>query len=753
MEEIAAVAAPGQVMFHQPVSTTSGQATARVIYQPGDTGVDIGGTRSPLSLEPREHKTVRLQPEDIGGVGVEGRQSPTRREASPRGDGVVGVSGVSGKKGGEDKVVEVEGRVDEPTETEEVSTLSGGIMGTPRTDEEDIKCSARVSNHGKNTRGGDSGPSPQQLPKTMEALPGAMACEPSSADLKHADIGHSSRAAEGHNRAIDGKKHDKPQAKRVSFAPEPSESNAQEITATGGETKELEKVADAPGEFGYNIGAFKGHDRAIDEKRQSQPADKESYPTQQPRQNPETEELERIADVVGGFGYNVGTIKGHDRAIDNRYHDEPLQGTAHAPAVPASESELPDVETQRARESQEPGNMAIGSGGFRYNGSQPNSDPGGRRAHGTDMRGQRAVPGSGASAGISEGRKSNNTSTATPSTPSQNTDGTAESQELSSITIESGEFGYNIGGLLSSHPDRHKAHRQRSSRQSEGREGTAPEEEELGRITIESGDFGYNVGGLPSSHPDRHRRHSHKPLQDQAGQEPFGLERCQRGTEKEIPTTLGGRHRDKKPTNENPSHTSNTRDTTTSFNKCPPGGTASNDTPQSYHHSFVSQFSGRPISPPQPMKATEMTEPEKPSAPPGYQSQTSTIHEPHSIPADPKSGPVTSITGESDLGTTCEQHSGTPQAETDKHHLDGDVETEFVKPEMHSNPEEVRNKAKGVGRMVVWGVIGAGVIIVLGLIALWGPSHAEIGFGLREVVGWLDTVAEWLFEEGKKGSS
>ncbi|CUS12736.1 unnamed protein product, partial [Tuber aestivum] len=685
-------------------------------FQPEDIGADIDRTRNPLSSETKEHRAVRLQLEEIGGVGMEEKESPAKRGTSAQGDEISEALEVSDQKGRKGKAVEAETGAGEQVGVEEVLDLSGGVMGAPKAGEEDIKSSARVSSQAENTGGGDFGPSPHQLPETKETSPDVMACEPRSSSLKSADIRRNSGTVKGHDRDIDSKKHDKPQPKRVSFAPEPSESSAPEISATTAETEELEEIADVPGEFGNNIGTFGGHDREIGGKQDGEPAEPRLQPAQTPGKssmieelwkivdipqrpgpNPETEELEGIADVVGEFGYNIGTIRGHDRAIDNRCRDKPRQSNAHPPAVLTSEGHLPDMEAQRTPESHGLGNVAVEGGELGYNEGQLSFGPGRRETHGADIRGQRAVTGSGESAGISGGQRSSNNGTATRASPSQNTNRTAESQELSSITIESGEFGYNIGGLPSSHPDGHKVRRRHSSGQTQGREGVAPEAEELGRITIESGEFGYNVGGLPSSHPGRHRRHTHEGLRDRPGREASGsrslgqiepgngglghgigyLEHCQRGGEKETPTAPGSRHRNKQPAS---------------------GSTAANDTPQSYYHNFISKSSGRSISPPRPAHAAEAIEPGNTTTRSGHRSQTATSHGPHTIPANP-------------------------------------------------------NKEESMGRMAVWGVIWAGFIIALGLVALWGLGHPVTGFGYRKVVGWSDVVAEWLFEEGKKGSS
>ena len=45
----------------------------------------------------------------------------------------------------------------------------------------------------------------------------------------------------------------------------------------------------------------------------------------------------------------------------------------------------------------------------------------------------------------------------------------------------------------------------------------APEIQELNSIMLESGEFGYNVGNLPSSRPDRHMVHGRMPEDGGAG--------------------------------------------------------------------------------------------------------------------------------------------------------------------------------------------------------------------------------------------
>ncbi|KAG0636293.1 hypothetical protein HOY80DRAFT_978246 [Tuber brumale] len=817
---------------------TKGVLGAAAGLQSGGISVDIGGIGSPLAPETKERKTVRLQPEEIRGVGIGDGQGPAMRGMSAEGDGAIGDSKVSDQKGGEDEAVEAEGGAEGPTETEEVLEYSGGVKGAPKADEEGVSLSTRVLDREKNTRGRDSGLSPQHLPEIKETSPGAMAREASSVDLKSTDIGHNGGATKGHDGAINIKQHDKPPAKRVSFAPEPSGSSSRE-GSTGSEAKKLEKISDVPaepgynletpkghdiptdekqhdqpaeikfkpaqkhgnpsgtkelwkvadvlGEFGPDIGPIRDHDRIIDEKQQNQPVGKEPHPAHQSRLNPETEELEKVADVVGEFGYNVGIIKGHDRAIDNRHHDKLAPNNAHAPDSPASESQLPYVGAERAPKPPDLGNIPIESGEFRYNvGGQSRFDPGGHKTHGADTRG------SGTSAGISEGQKPDDTSAKTPAT-----NGTAESLELGNITIETGDFGYNIGGLPSSHPDRHKAHRRRPSRPFQGGDGTEPEVEELDQITMESGEFGY-----PSSRPGRHRQHSHGKPQDQADQKTsesggldqtkpingeFGFsigdpEHLQRGKVGEGPTASGSIHRNKQPTNEGPSHTSNIRDSVhhrspdegdnrsthtkesqqqSLLSECAPGGTTTNDTPQSHPHGFTSESSCRPVSSPQPVHATEVIEPEKPSSPQGQQSQATTTYELRTLPTDPGSDLTSGITAESwlqkvesDLDNIHKHLSHTPQVETDKHHSNADAEAKFVKVEVHPHPKEVRSREGGMGKLVVWGVLGVGVITALVFAALWGGfSHPAIGFGLREGEDWSDKLAEWLFKEGKKGSS
>ncbi|RPA92230.1 hypothetical protein L873DRAFT_1838467 [Choiromyces venosus 120613-1] len=738
--------------------------------QPGDISVNIGGTGSPPSPETKELKPVKLRPDEIGDVGMEHKDS-TIRGMSAEGDEIMEALKVSDRKGGKDEAVKEESSPGEPTRTEPVPKRNGEVKKAPKVDEEeDIKPSVQDLSE-EQLGSGDSGPSPRQPLEIKESSPGAMAGEHNTVDREPGDIGSNVGTIKGHDEAVNGKKPDKPSVKRVSFAPEPSESNLQDKSTISPETKELEKIADVAGEFGYNIGEIKGHDRAIDEKQHSQPTETKSDPrqesgispeteelgkiadipgefgynvgtikghdraidekrqgkpiqtelhlTQQQSPNPETEELKKIADVIGEFGYNVGTIKGHDRAIDNKHHDKPTSNEAQAPASATSMSRFTDVGAERTPESRELGNMTLGSGEFGYNvGDLPSSHPGRHKTHGADngRQGTIPVPGSGVNAGIKEGQKTNDINTTAPAMQSQNEKpaGTAESQELGNITIERGEFGYNVGGLQSSHPDRPKTHRQHPSRQFQGEGGTAPESEELGRITIESGEFGYNVGGLPSSHPDRHRRHSHGRLQDKAGQETpetrelsqiqlgkgeFGynignLEHHRRGEEKENPIASEIRHRNEQPTNGSPGHISHMRDSgyygpsdeedshftqnkesqkQPPFTHRTPSGAATNDTLQSYLHSFISQSSSRPISPP-------------PSA------------------------------------------------------------------DVYPHAEEGGSRGKGTRRMMAWGVIGVGVITALGLAALWGSNHPAMGLGFREGVDWSDKFAEWLFKEGKKGS-
>ena len=62
---------------------------------------------------------------------------------------------------------------------------------------------------------------------------------------------------------------------------------------------------------------------------------------------------------------------------------------------------------------------------------------------------------------------------------------------MNNITLESGEFGYNVGNLPSSHPDRHKVHRRKPEDDDAGR---TAESEELGSITMGKGEFEFNVG-------------------------------------------------------------------------------------------------------------------------------------------------------------------------------------------------------------------------------------------------------------------
>ena len=73
---------------------------------------------------------------------------------------------------------------------------------------------------------------------------------------------------------------------------------------------------------------------------------------------------------------------------------------------------------------------------------------------------------------------------------------------------------------------------------------------------------------------------------------------------------------------------------------------------------------------------------------------------------------------------------------------------EFVEARAYPHLQGVRGSGKGVGGMVAWGVIGAVLVIVLGLVV--SPGHFAAGF--REGANWLDKFAEWLFKEGK-GSS
>lgn len=790
---------------------TKGTLGTTVGLQPGELSVNVGRTGSPSSPETKELRPIKLQPEDIGRFGMDDMQSPTTKGISTGGGEIIEALKVLGRSGGEDVAAKGESRAEEPTGSEDVSKSSGGIRGAPKADEEGIKSSTRASDQEK------------------------------------------SGITKGHGSAINGKKHEKLLAKRVSFAPEPSESNSGEKSTTSPETKELEKVADAPGEFVYNIGTFKGHDEAIDgkqhgqlageksqpaqkpgestrteelreiasasskfglnagtakgydrttdEKRHNQPAEEESDPAQQPRQNPETEELGGIADVVGEFGYNIGAIEGRYRGIDNRYHDKPESNGTRAPAGQTSESRLPDVGVERTPESQELGNMIMDSRDFGYNvGDQPSSRSGRHETRGADTRGQTTVAGLRASAEVSEGRKPNDTSTPPPAAQSQSPNGTAESEKFGSTTIERGAGDHNSGRYPSSHLDRHNAHRQNSSGRSQGGEGIAPGAGGLGRITMDSGEFGYNVGGLPSSHPDKHRRHSHQRLQDQAGQETSGsrelgqikfingefgynvggLER-RRGKENETPTVSESRHRNKEPTKGGLGHTSNMRDSgyyghsdgedshftqtkesqqESPFTKCAPGHSATSDIPRSYLHSFISNSPSGPTPPLQLGHVTEVIELENPATPPCHPSQTITIHELRTVLADFKSDLITSITTEFrlqktelDLGLIRKPLPKTPQVETEEHRPNRDVEVEFVQAEGYPCPEEVKGVEEGMGGMEVWGIIGIAVVIGLGFVMLGGSGNFAIRLGFREGVDWLDKFAGWLFKEGKKGSS
>ncbi|CAZ80001.1 unnamed protein product [Tuber melanosporum] len=698
----------------------------------GDIGVNVGGMGSPLIPEAKERTTVELQPEEIGGVGI---------GTSAERDGAIRDSGVSDKNGREAEAVEAEGGVEGPTETGEILEYSGGVKGAPKADEGEAKLSARVLDREHNTRGRYSALSPRHLPEIKETSPSDMAREASSTDLKSIDIGHNGGATEGHDRAINSKQHDKPPAKRVSFAPEPSESSSRE-GSTGPQDKELEKIPDVSAEPGYNLERSKGHDIPTDDKRhgqptgikfqlaqksgensgtkelwkvsdnlgesgsikdqdrtihekQNQPVGKSPSPTQKSRLNPETEELEKIADVVGEFGYNIGITEGHDRAIDNRNHDKPASNNAHAPGGLASENQLPYVGVESTSKPPELGNITIESGEFRYNvGGQSSFDPGRHKTHGADARGL------GAGAETSECQRSDDTSGKTPAA-----NGTAESRELGNFTIETGDFGYNVGGLPSSHPDRHRTHRRRPSRPFQGGDGTRPEVEELGRITMKSGEFRY-----PSSHPDRHRRYSHGDLQDQADQKTSksrwldqtkprnsefgssigGLEHRQRGKEEENPTASGSMHRNEQPANRDPSRTSSIRDSVRHGHP-DKGDNCFTHTKETQQQPLLSVCS------PGGTTTAEVIAPENPSTPPGQQSQTITTH-PH--------------------------------------------------------PKEVRSREGGMRRILVWGVLGVGVIIALGFAALRGGfKHPVIGFGLGEGVGWSDKLAGWLFKEGKKGPS
>jgi len=791
---------------------TKGTLDTTVGLQPGEISVNVGIKGSPSSPETKELRPIKLQPEDIGGFGMDDTQGPTTRGMSAGGGEIIDALKVSDQSGGEDVVAKGESGAEEPTGSEDVSKSSGEIRGAPKADEEGIKSSTRPS------------------------------------DQERSGI------TKGHGIAINGKKHEKLLAKRVSFAPEPSESNSGEKSTTSPETEGLEKVADAPGEFGYGIGTFKGHDEAIDEKkrgrlaeeksqlaqklgestrteelrkiasassefgsnagtakghdratdekRHNQPAEEEPDPAQQPRPNPETEELERIADVVGESGYNIGANKSHCGGIGDGCHDEPEPNNTRAPAGPTSDSQLPDVGVERIPESQELGNMTTDSPDFGYNvGDQFSSHLRRHETRGAGTRGQRTVAGLRASAEVSEGQRPNDTNTPPPAAQSQSTNGTAESQKFSSTTIERGAGDHNSGKFPSSHLDRHNAHRQNSSGRSQGGEGIAPEAEELGRITMESGEFGYNVGGLPSSHPEKHRRHSHGRLQDQAGQEKSGshelgqikfsngeigynvggLEQRRRGKENETPTVSESRRRNKEPTKGGLGHTSDMRDSgyyghsdgedshftqskeshqESPFTQCTPGHSATSDMPQSYLHSFISHSPSGLTPPPQLGHVTEVIELENPATPPGHQSRTITIHELRTVLADFKSDLITSITTEFRLQKT-ELDPGlirkplprTPRVEIDEHPPNRDVEVEFVKAEVYPYPEEVRGVEKDMGKMAVWGIIGVAVVIALGFVMLGGSGNFAIRLGLREGVDWLDKFAGWLFKEGKKGSS
>jgi len=815
---------------------TKGILDTGVGLQPGEISVSIGRTGSLSSPETEELRPIKLQPEDIGGFKMDDTQSPTATGLGTGGDEIIEALNVLDQNGGEDVAAGEESRVEEPTGTEDVSKPSCGVRRAPKADEESIRSPTRTPDQEENTRGGDSGPLSRQLPKTEETSPGAVVREPGSADFRSLGIKHNGGTTKGHGTAINGKNQEKQIAKRVSFAPEPSESNSREKSPTNPETKELEKVADATGEFGYNVGTFKGHDGAMDEKQRCRPAEaksqpargpgggagaeelqratsvsgefgskvgtvkghdgttgrKESDPAQQPRLSPETQELERIADVVGEFGYNIGATKTHYGAIDNRCPDS-------APVNPIPESQPPDVGAEGTPESQELGNMVIDSGEIGYNvGDQPSSHPGRRETSGEDLQGQRTAGGLGASAGVSKGQRSNGTSTVSPAAQSQNTNGTAESRKFGSTTIEREVGSHNSAGFPSSHLDRHNAHREHSSGRSQGGEGIAPEAEELGRITMDGGEFGYNVGGLPSSHPGRHRWHSRGRLQDQAGrgtsgshelsQIKFGnresgyniggFEQRRFGNESETPTASESRHRNKQPTKGGPGHISDMRDSgyyghsdgedshfaqikesqqEAPFTQCTPGRSATSDIPRSYLHSFISQSPSGLTPLPQSGHATEVIEPENAVTPPCHQSQTITIHELRTILADSKSDLISSITTEFRLQTTKSdpdlirtQLPNITEMGTDEHRLDRDIEVEFVETEAYPHIQEERGSEKGVGGIAVWGVIRAVLVIVLGLVVLWGSSHFGVGF--KEGANWLDRFAEWLFKEGK-GSS
>ncbi|PUU80229.1 hypothetical protein B9Z19DRAFT_744017 [Tuber borchii] len=703
---------------------TKGTPDTTVGCQPGEISVIVGRTGSPSSPETKELRPIKLQPEDIGGFGMDDTQSPITKGMSTGGGEIIEALKVSDQNGGEDVAAKGESRAEEPTGSEDVSKSSGGIRGALKADEE----------------------------------------------------------------VINGKKHEKLLAKRVSFAPELSESNSGEKSTTSPETKELEKVADAPGEFGYNIGTFKGHDEAIDEKQRGQLAEEKSQSAQKPRESTRTEELRKIASASSEFGSNAGTAKGHDRTTDEKRHNQ----SAEREPDPAQQPR-PNHETEELERMAD----VVGESGYNV-GDQPNSHPGRHETRGADPRGQRTVAGLRASAEVSEGQRPNDASTPPPAAQSQSTNGTAESKKFGSTTIERAGDD-NSGRFPSSHLDRHNAHRQNSSGRSQGGEGIAPEAEELGRITMDSGEFGYNVGGLPSSHPDKHRRHSHGRLQYQAGQETSeshelgqikysngefgysvgGLEQRRRGKEKESPTVSESRRRNKEPTKEG--YTSNMRDSgyyghsdgedshftqtkesqqESPFIQCTPGHSATSDIPQSYLHSFISYSPSGPTSPPQLGHVTEVIELESPATPPCHQSQTITIHELRTVLADFKSDLITSITTEFrlqktelDLDRIRKPLPRTPRVGIDEHHPNRDVEVEFVKAEAYPYPEEVKAAEKGMERMAVWGIIGVAVVIALGFIMLGRSGNVAIRLGFSEGLDWLDKLAGWLFKEGKKGSS